>query len=107
MKSLLTGLLKNSIAITVKIENNEIDRRSGDKVTGNLAKSNNLSNLSNSFVILLTLILKITKLSEVLTSKTLKADNNKVIASSNSNKGNKTVKNMSKFRKLENLTKTA
>lgn len=50
-------LLENLILIAVGIKNNKVDNKSNGKMTENLAKSNNLSNLSKPYIVLLTLIL--------------------------------------------------
>lgn len=71
-------IIEKSIVIIVEIENNKIDNKSASKITQNMIKSNNLSNLFKLFVILLNMILKITKLSKILFIKT--SDNEVIIS---------------------------
>lgn len=50
-------LLENLILISVGIKNNEVDNKGNGKMTKNLAKSNNLSNVFKPYVVLLTSML--------------------------------------------------
>lgn len=77
LKNLLTRLWKNSILLAIEVKNNNVNSRNSDKVTRNLAKLNNLSNLFKSFIILFIPILKITRLFKL---PAIRANNNEIVS---------------------------
>lgn len=57
LKNLLIRLLENLILTVIKVKKNKVNSKNNNKITGNLAKPNNLLNLFELFIILFTLLL--------------------------------------------------